>query len=89
MLMRMCYWIGSYGRIVLGAPVLVIGGRRDRLVDFEFTREFYEKIEAPEKRMRVFEDSSHEPLNDQNRVEFIEEMLGFLEVQRAKNEGLE
>jgi alpha-beta hydrolase superfamily lysophospholipase len=88
MLMRMTFWISTYERIDLDAPVLVIAGRNDKLVDFEFTQEFYEKIQAPEKRIRVFEDSAHEPLNDQNRVKFIEEMLEFLDKQRGRNSGL-
>jgi alpha-beta hydrolase superfamily lysophospholipase len=88
MLMRMTYWISTYERIDFDAPVLVIAGRNDKLVDFKFTQEFYERIQAPEKRMRVFEDSAHEPLNDQNRVKFIEEMLEFLDAQRGRNSGL-
>ena len=85
MLVKMCYYIGTFEKIDFGAPTLLIAGKHDKLVNFKFTEELYERIQGTEKEFLVFDESAHEPLNDQNREKFIGGMLDWMDTQMKKN----
>jgi pimeloyl-ACP methyl ester carboxylesterase len=42
-------------------PVYIIHGKYDYQVSYALSREYFEKIEAPEKSFFTFEESAHSP----------------------------
>lgn len=52
-------WIGTARRFPV--PVFIAAGRYDRNTDSGLAHEYFEKIEAPTKRFKWFEQSAHSP----------------------------
>jgi pimeloyl-ACP methyl ester carboxylesterase len=55
-------------------PVFIIHGERDYMVSYALAREWFDKIDAPEKEFFSFEDSAHSP--------FMEEPEKFVQIMR-------
>jgi alpha-beta hydrolase superfamily lysophospholipase len=60
-------------------PVLFLLGEDDPLVDAEFSREVFQSIGSVDKTLRVYRDTLHEPLNDINRAEVLDDIAAWLE----------
>jgi proline iminopeptidase len=43
------------------APVFIVAGRYDRNTDADLAHEYFEKIEAPTRQFKWFEQSAHSP----------------------------
>lgn len=52
-------WMGNARRFTV--PVFIVAGRYDRNTDADLAHEYYDKIEAPTKQFRWFEQSAHSP----------------------------
>ena len=50
-------WMGTATR--LAVPVFIVAGRYDRNTDADLAHEYFEKIEAPTKQFKWFEQSAH------------------------------
>jgi acylglycerol lipase len=62
-------------------PVLVIHGTADTATDPEGSRRFVETIRAADKTLRMFEGGYHELLNDLDRDEAMQLILGWLDAR--------
>lgn len=51
---------------------------RDRVVDLQKTKEFFQKLPHDDKKMIVYKDSYHEVYNDSNRQEVYDDLIQFL-----------
>ena len=52
-------WMSKATRFAV--PVFIVAGRYDRNTDADLAHEYFEKIEAPSKQFRWFEQSAHSP----------------------------
>jgi proline iminopeptidase len=52
-------WMGSATRFAM--PVFIVSGRFDRNTDADLAHEYFDKIEAPAKQFKWFEQSAHSP----------------------------
>jgi pimeloyl-ACP methyl ester carboxylesterase len=52
-------WMGKATRFAV--PVFIIAGRYDRNTDADLARDYFDKIEAPAKQFKWFEQSAHSP----------------------------
>ena len=52
-------WMGNATRFAV--PVFIVAGRYDRNTDANLAHEYFEKIEAPVKQFKWFEQSAHSP----------------------------
>lgn len=61
------------------APVLVMQGSRDRIVNPEATRRWYEQLNEEDKQLIWVKDGYHEMLQDFGKRELMEKMLEWTE----------
>jgi len=59
-------------------PLLVIHGKLDVINDFDAAKDFFEKIESPNKKFISYEKSYHEVLNDVEKEKAYEDIYEFL-----------
>ena len=52
-------WMGTATRFAV--PIFIVAGRYDRNTDADLAHEYFEKIEAPAKQFKWFEQSAHSP----------------------------
>jgi proline iminopeptidase len=52
-------WMGKATRFAM--PVFIVAGRYDRNTDADLAHEYFDKIEAPVKQFKWFEQSAHSP----------------------------
>ena len=64
----------------LGVPLLICYGDRDFLVTTRHIREVFEKIQTPEKILKIYPDSHHMLVNDLYRARIFEDIWKFIEV---------
>ena len=62
----------------LEVPLLLLLGSADPIIDPSATLVLYEKIGSADKQVRQYRDSLHEPLNDLDRSQVLEDMLAWL-----------
>ncbi|MDH5218007.1 MAG: lysophospholipase [Gammaproteobacteria bacterium] len=67
------------------APVLLTHGGADSIVPIEGTRSFYEVLDSEDKEFIFYPDSKHEPHNDSNWKEAVENISNWLEKQLKQN----
>ena len=61
------------------APVLIAQGRPDPVTSVEASIEFYKRLEAPAKELRIYDGFLHELHNEKGRVRVLEEYLAWIE----------
>lgn len=59
-------WMGKATRFAV--PVFIVAGRYDRNTDADLAYEYFEKIEAPVKQFKWFEQSAHSPPFEEPQV---------------------
>jgi proline iminopeptidase len=52
-------WLGTATRFAM--PVFIVAGRSDRNTDSDLAHDYFERIEAPSKQFKWFEQSAHSP----------------------------
>jgi alpha-beta hydrolase superfamily lysophospholipase len=60
-------------------PVLFIHGEADPLVSVEGARRFYEQVTFPDKTLKVYAGSLHEPHNDLDHAQVTGDMINWLD----------
>jgi pimeloyl-ACP methyl ester carboxylesterase len=70
----------------LEVPVYFLSGRYDLTVNHEISREYLERIEAPEKKFILFENSAHSPLYEE--PEKVLEILEHEVLRKQKVNGI-
>jgi len=59
-------------------PILIQLAGHDKIVDALKSKEFYERLDTPEKRLEIYADSYHEVYNDLERETCIKHLKNFL-----------
>ncbi len=60
-------------------PILMIHGGADRINDPQGTSEFFEGITFPDKQLKIYAGSYHEPHNDLEHVKVVEDMAQWID----------
>jgi alpha-beta hydrolase superfamily lysophospholipase len=60
-------------------PVLFLHGELDPLVSVKGTRRFFEQISSQDKTLKVYPGGLHEPHNDLQREQVMQDILGWLQ----------
>jgi pimeloyl-ACP methyl ester carboxylesterase len=77
---------------LLQIPVYFFTGRYDYTDPFELTEQYFEKLQAPVKKIVWFEDSAHFPFLEESdkfsdeMVKILSELHGFLQIRNGGNE---
>jgi acylglycerol lipase len=61
------------------APVLIAQGRPDPVTSVEASIQFYQRLEAPAKELKIYDGFRHELHNEKGRVGVLEDYLAWIE----------
>jgi alpha-beta hydrolase superfamily lysophospholipase len=61
------------------APVLISQGRPDPVTSVEASIQFYQRLEAPAKELKIYDGFRHELHNEKGRVGVLEDYLAWIE----------
>lgn len=59
-------------------PILILHGGDDQIVPPEMSKRIYEHLQTTDKTLKLYEGAYHEILNETNKDEVIEDILGWL-----------
>lgn len=65
-------------------PILILQAGKDKIVDKEVTKEFYEKIKIEDKSYREYDGLLHELWNEKSRAQVFQDMFVWLEKHQKK-----
>jgi alpha-beta hydrolase superfamily lysophospholipase len=79
---------GAMARTLEGAPsfklpLLILQGTADQIVSPDTNRAFFDRVASPDKEWRQYEGGRHEPHNDVNAEEVMEDVERWLEARIA------
>ena len=83
------FWMVAGGEMLLAraeemlAPMLMILGGRDPVVDGAAAREFFDRASSPDKTLLVYPEMLHEPLNEVGRERVIDDIAGWIAARLA------
>ncbi|MCO5188090.1 MAG: lysophospholipase [Anaerolineae bacterium] len=61
------------------APILIWHGTADRLTNPEGSRQLFERVGSADKTLKLYEGAYHETLNDLDRDQVINDLIGWLD----------
>lgn len=67
----------------IGAPILMLIGGQDPVIDPGASREFYDRLGSDDKTLLLYPKMLHEPLNELGREQVIEDIARWLEPRIA------
>jgi alpha-beta hydrolase superfamily lysophospholipase len=66
-------------------PVLMLLGLSDPVVDPEYSREFFAKLGSSDKTLRPYPHAVHEPLNDLDRAQVLDDIVNWVSPRVRKD----
>ena len=66
-------------------PILMIHGGADRINDPQGTKDFFEGIPFPDKQLKIYPGSYHEPHNDLDHAQVVEDMVQWIDEHLKRN----
>lgn len=70
-LMDISFSLKDLSKIKLNCPVLVFGSHKDKITEFQYTIELFEKIVSTEKKIHTFPNGLHQAYEDIESEEFM------------------
>jgi alpha-beta hydrolase superfamily lysophospholipase len=59
-------------------PVLLAHGDKDNVTSVQATQEFFQKLQAPSKTLRIYPGFRHELHNEPERAQVLNDYLGWI-----------
>ena len=84
-MLKNAFMIQGLKKVVLQCPLLLLMGKNDALVPVKFNESFFEKLESPNKKKVMYQESLHEIFDDHEGVNAFDEMFRFIEEIKLEN----
>lgn len=69
----------------IGMPLLIVAGEKDLVTEFKYTQELFNKVIAPEKKLKTYPDGRHELINDIEYNDVVDSVVAWTNETLAKH----
>ena len=66
-------------------PLLIVAGEKDLVTEFKYTQELFNKVIAPEKKLKTYPEGRHELINDIEYNDVVDSVVAWTNETLAKH----